>query len=89
MENELKIGPTIIIILGATGDLTWRKLAPAIYNLWLDKWIPEEFAVIGVSRDKFTSPEFEKHLHDGVDKFSRRGKTKKNEWNIFAKNLTF
>ena len=89
MENESKIGPTIIIILGATGDLTWRKLAPAIYNLWLDSWIPEEFAVIGISRDKYTSPEFEKHLHEGVDKFSRRGKTKKNEWNIFAKYLTF
>ncbi|MDQ2721066.1 MAG: glucose-6-phosphate dehydrogenase [Bacteroidota bacterium] len=89
MENELKIGPTIIIILGATGDLTWRKLIPAIYNLWLDKWIPEEFAVIGVSRDKYTGPEFEKHLHEGVDKFSRQGKTKKYEWDIFAKYLTF
>ena len=89
METEVKTSPTIIIILGATGDLTWRKLIPAIYNLWLDSWIPEEFVVIGVSRDKYTGPEFEKHLHEGVDKFSRRGKTKKNEWDIFAKYLSF
>jgi glucose-6-phosphate 1-dehydrogenase len=88
-ETKSKTSPTIIIILGATGDLTWRKLIPAIYNLWLDNWIPKEFALIGVSRDKYTGPKFEKHLHDGVDKFSRRGKTKKNEWDIFAKYLSF
>ncbi|MBL0309679.1 MAG: glucose-6-phosphate dehydrogenase [Bacteroidetes bacterium] len=89
METESKTSPTIIIILGATGDLTWRKLIPAIYNLWLDRWIPEEFAVIGVSRSKYTNLEFEKHLHEGVDKFSRRGKTKKDEWEFFSKYLTF
>lgn len=89
METEAKKSPAIIIILGATGDLTWRKLAPAIYNLWLDSWLPEEFAVIGVSRDKYSGSEFEKHLHEGVDKFSRSGKTKKNEWDIFAKYLSF
>lgn len=89
MGTEVKKCPTIIIILGATGDLTWRKLIPAIYNLWLDSWIPEKFAVIGVSRDKFTDAEFEKHLHEGVDKFSRRGKAKKSEWDVFAKCLSF
>src|ERR1035438_9054737 len=89
MESTTKVNPTIIVILGATGDLTWRKLIPAIYNLWLDKWIPGEFAVIGISRIKMTGKEFEKHLHQGVDKFSRRGKSKKNEWDNFAKCLTY
>lgn len=89
METETKIGPTIIIILGATGDLTWRKLIPAIYNLWLDGWIPGEFAVIGVSRRKYTDPEFGKHLHEGVDKFSRQGKAKKDHWDVFTKYLTY
>ena len=79
MESTSKVNPTIIVILGATGDLTWRKLMPAIYNLWLDKWIPDEFAVIGISRIKMTGNQFEKRLHEGVDKFSRRGKSKK--WN--------
>jgi glucose-6-phosphate 1-dehydrogenase len=89
MENEAKTSPTIVIILGATGDLTWRKLTPAIYNLWLDKWMPEEFALIGVSRDKNTNATFEKHLHQGVDKFSRRGKSKKIDWENFAKCITY
>ena len=90
--NEIKsvkeINPTIIIILGATGDLTWRKLIPAIYNLYLDKWTPENFAVIGVSRKKISPKEFEKHLKEGVDKFSRRGKTKKTDWANFSKYLS-
>src|SRR5664279_4980387 len=89
MESTSKVNPTIIVILGATGDLTWRKLIPAIYNLWLDQWIPGEFAVIGISRIKMTREQFEKHLHEGVDKFSRRGKSKKIEWDNFAKCLTY
>lgn len=89
MKSTSKVNPTIIVILGATGDLTWRKLIPAIYNLWLDKWMPDEFVVIGVSRNKMNGKQFEKHLQDGVDKFSRRGKSKKTEWDNFAKCLTY
>jgi glucose-6-phosphate 1-dehydrogenase len=88
MKPVTKTNPTIIVILGATGDLTWRKLIPAIYNLYLDKWISEDFAVIGVSRKKISEKEFRKHLHDGIDKFSRRGKSKKKEWDVFAKYLS-
>lgn len=58
METQKHIEPTIIVILGATGDLTYRKLIPAIYNLWLDNWLPKEFAVIGVSRGKYTDATF-------------------------------
>jgi glucose-6-phosphate 1-dehydrogenase len=39
MESKTKIGPTVIVIFGAGGDLTWRKLMPAIYNLYLDNWV--------------------------------------------------
>jgi glucose-6-phosphate 1-dehydrogenase len=89
MEPTTKKKPTIIIIMGAMGDLAWRKLLPAIYNLYLDNWIPENFAVIGVGHGKINDKEFQKHFHDGVDKNSRRGKSKKNEWDSFAKYLTY
>lgn len=89
MELAKKFEPAIIIILGATGDLTWRKLIPAIYNLYIDKWIPEEFAVIGVSRKPMTDSQFIKRMHEGVDQFSRRGKSKKPEWDAFAKCLMY
>ena len=42
--------PTTLVIFGAGGDLTWRKLMPAIYNLFLENWLPQNFAVIGVDR---------------------------------------
>jgi glucose-6-phosphate 1-dehydrogenase len=84
-----KTDPTIIIILGATGDLTWRKLIPAIYNLCLDNWIPDQFALIGVSRTKLTGEAFHKRLQEGANKFSRRGKTKKTEWDNFTKYLSY
>ena len=89
MKTVEKTNPTIFIILGATGDLAWRKLIPAIYNLYLDKWIPDEFAVIGVSHHKMAEKEFQKHLHEGVDRFSRRGKSKKSEWDKFEKHLSY
>ena len=37
------VEPTILVIFGGMGDLTWRKLAPALYNLLLDKQLPERF----------------------------------------------
>jgi len=42
--------PTVMVIFGAVGDLTWRKLVPALYNLYLDHWLPAQFAVIGLDR---------------------------------------
>jgi glucose-6-phosphate 1-dehydrogenase len=41
---------TIFVIFGAAGDLTQRKLIPALYNLFIDGWLPETFHVFGVDR---------------------------------------
>ena len=81
------IEPTIIVIFGAGGDLTWRKLVPALYNLYLDHWMPEHFAVIGVDRKEMSEEEFCQHLRDGVDRFGRRGKTKDETWEPFAPHM--
>ena len=48
MKAYRRADPAVIVIFGAGGDLTWRKLVPALYNLYLDKWLAEKFAVIGV-----------------------------------------
>jgi len=71
--------PTVIVIFGASGDLTRRKVVPALYNLFLDHWLPERFAVIGFARTSFTETSFREHLREGVDQFSRRGKTNDEE----------
>ena len=89
MEATIKIGPTVIVIFGAGGDLTWRKLMPAIYNLYLDNWIPEQFAVLGVAHTDMSDQNFRKHINEGIDKFSRRGKSKKNEWKSFEQYISY
>jgi glucose-6-phosphate 1-dehydrogenase len=89
MESTIKIGPTIIVIFGAGGDLTCRKLMPAIYNLYLDHWIPEQFAVLGVARTDMSNNVFRKHIKEGIDKFSRRGKTKQTEWAVFEQYVSY
>lgn len=89
MESVKKITPTIIVIFGATGDLAWRKLLPAVYNLHLDKWLTDKFAVIGVGRSPMTNEEFREHSLEGVNKFSRSGKSKKEDWQVFAQALQF
>ncbi|MEM6644075.1 MAG: glucose-6-phosphate dehydrogenase [Bacteroidota bacterium] len=48
----------IIVIFGASGDLTARKLIPAIYNLYRKKLLPEKYAILGVGRSSFSDEEF-------------------------------
>jgi glucose-6-phosphate 1-dehydrogenase len=89
MEAEKLPGPSIFVIFGADGDLTWRKLVPALYNLFLDKWLPEKFKVFGLGLGKMSDTQFREHLRQGVDSFSRRGKSENDGWEKFAENLHF
>jgi glucose-6-phosphate 1-dehydrogenase len=81
--------PTVIVIFGASGDLTQRKVVPALYNLFLDHWLPEKFALIGFARTSFTEASFREHLRQGVDQFSRRGKTNDKDWQAFALHIHY
>jgi len=81
--------PAVIIIFGASGDLTQRKILPALYNLFLDKWLPDDFAVIGFARTSFTDKSFRQRQRQGVDEFSRRGKAQDESWGDFAAHLSY
>jgi glucose-6-phosphate 1-dehydrogenase len=89
MPESIHQAPATIVIFGAGGDLTWRKLVPALYNLFLDRYLPDQFAVIGLDRKEMTDDKFREHLRDGVDQFSRRGKAKDEAWKAFASHLSF
>ncbi len=65
--------PTILVIFGAMGDLTWRKLAPALYNLLLSRLLPEQFSVIGLDMKPGSADEFRQRLKDGVKTFCECG----------------
>jgi glucose-6-phosphate 1-dehydrogenase len=85
---DAQLEPTVIVIFGAGGDLTWRKLVPALYNLFLDKCMPQRFAIIGLDRTGMNDDEFRRHLRQGVDQFSRRGPADDQTWNDFASRVT-
>jgi glucose-6-phosphate 1-dehydrogenase len=87
MENEKPLDATLFIIFGAAGDLTRRKLIPALYNLYLNGWMPERFEVIGTSSREINDVKFRDRLRDGVNQSSQRGKVKDEDWKNFAQCL--
>jgi glucose-6-phosphate 1-dehydrogenase len=59
--------PCIIVIMGATGDLTARKLIPALFNLYLNGGLPESFQIVGCGRTKSDSAEFRKKMETALE----------------------
>src|ERR671937_1504391 len=70
--ERLPVHPTTLAIFGATGDLSKRKLLPAIYNLAHEGALPERFNLIGVSRGEQTDDEFQALARESIEQFSRR-----------------
>jgi glucose-6-phosphate 1-dehydrogenase len=89
MDSRTHLEPTAVVIFGGGGDLTHRKLVPALYNLFLDKWLPEHFAILGIDRLSMNDDAYRQKLREGVDEFSRRGKTRDEDWNRFAGHLSY
>ena len=83
------IEPTILVIFGSIGDLTWRKLAPAIYNLLLDGQLPERFAVIGLDIKVESPNEFQLRLKDGAHGFCDCGGVDEKIWSQLVPNLSY
>lgn len=90
MEGQKKLPPTILFIFGGSGDLTNRKLIPALYNLYLDNYLPEKFIVIGAGRTPFNSDDdYRKKLFEGVQTFSSRKDQLDGKWQAFSSNIFY
>ncbi len=87
--NTEKLNPTIVIIFGAGGDLTWRKLVPALYNLWRDEWLTHQFSIIGVDRRDMKTDEYRQHLREGIDQCSRQPVTSEAKWAKFVSHVSY
>jgi glucose-6-phosphate 1-dehydrogenase len=88
-ENRtLKPPATALVIFGASGDLTNRKLVPALVNLAQDEYLPPGFIVIGVARRSLTHDQFRESLWEGVKKFSRRTISRE-VWDRFAQSVFY
>src|ERR1700749_4763776 len=88
MERKLT-EPCSIVIFGASGDLTARKLIPAFYHLCKEKLMPPTFRLIGFARREKTDESWRAELREALDKFSRTKPVDENVWNQFAANLFY
>lgn len=90
MAVRKNINPTLLFIFGGSGDLTNRKLIPALYNLYIDHYLPEQFFVIGIGRTSFPSQQaYRDKLLEGVQQFSRRKGEVDGLWKSFAESILY
>lgn len=96
LENPLRVGlqqqrtpePLIMVIFGASGDLTQRKLVPAIYQLRRERRLPPEITIVGVARRDWSHDYFREQMREGVDQFAS-GIGSEAVWEEFAKGLFY
>lgn len=81
--------PCTMIICGATGDLTERKLGPALYNTLLGGFLPPEFTVVGFARRDLTDEQFREHLLEGINRYSRNKPVKPAIWDSMAPAIEY
>jgi glucose-6-phosphate 1-dehydrogenase len=96
LENPLRVGlqqqrvpePNIIVFFGASGDLTKRKLVPALYKLKRERRLPPELTIVGVARREWSDDYFREQMREGVEEFSD-GVGSDALWQDFAQGLFY
>src|SRR5437899_2984904 len=88
-EARKTVEPCSIVIFGASGDLTSRKLIPAVYHLALEKQMPADFRIIGLARREKTNDSWREELRQALDRFSRTKPVDDQVWQEFAKHLFY
>jgi glucose-6-phosphate 1-dehydrogenase len=83
------MAPTIFYIFGGSGDLTQRKLIPALYNLYIDKILPEKFLVIGLGRTAYSATAYRNYVKEGIMEFARRKDHLKTHWKEFSQHIEY
>ena len=81
--------PFVLVIFGASGDLTRRKLIPALFGLFKEKALPEKFQIIGFARREKTDDGFRDEMLAGMREFSRFNPVAPDEWQEFSQHLTY
>ncbi len=80
--------PCVVVIFGASGDLTRRKLFPALHNLYVQGLIPETTSIVGMSRSQFSDDEFRNRMHDAVGRYSKKDPAA-GAWSAFAQAVFY
>ena len=78
-----------LVIFGASGDLTKRKLVPALWSLFQGRVLPEPFAVIGVARSPMSNEQFRARMREAIADFARVQPPSQKVWDRFAQSLSY
>jgi len=89
MKTNSMLQPTILAIFGGSGDLTWRKLVPSLFDLYQDLSMPPYFSIVALDRIELNDEDLRKRYRDGIEKFSRKGKVDDKVWLKFAKHIYY
>jgi glucose-6-phosphate 1-dehydrogenase len=84
-----KIDSHILVIFGASGDLTQRKLIPAIFNLFCRGFLPQPFAVLGCSRTSFSDDDFRNKVVYNNEHLKQKKTTSEEEMKRFADQIYY
>ncbi len=96
-DNPLRSGPRMgkppepvsIVIFGATGDLTARKLVPALFSLAQENRLPANYNIVGYARRPWSHDDFRREMLAGVSEFGRYKPDHNSMWESFARNLLY
>ena len=88
-QGRKVVEPCTVAIFGASGDLTARKLIPALYHLFLNKQLPNPVRIIGFARREKTDEMWREEMHTALQQFSRTKPVDEAVWAEFAKNVSY
>jgi len=89
MKTNDKLQPVVFAIFGGSGDLTWRKLVPSLYDLFRDSNMPDQFSIIAIDIKDFDTDKLRTRYREGIEKFSRNRELNKTDWSEFARHIYY
>jgi glucose-6-phosphate 1-dehydrogenase len=96
-ENVLRQGlhlervpdPSVLVLFGATGDLAFRKVIPAMYHLWRTNLLPHEFLLLAVGRRAYHDDDYRAEVHKGLEEYSRVLPLDEAAWSSFSERIMY
>src|ERR1035438_3334588 len=89
LRFERKLPECAVVIFGANGDLTKRKLLPALYRLAHERRLPPGIAILGISRTHMTDDQFREKMRESVQEFIEDSDVDPAIWTAFAQGLFY
>src|ERR1043166_4451037 len=89
MPQQRPAPPCVIVIFGASGDLTHRKLLPAIFDLYQAGLVSKHFAVLGFARSKFSDEDFRRTAREGLNHYAGGNVISDRVWDEFSASLHY